>query len=82
MERGRAIRISRVSIWIGLIVAVDRHHDRALRDALVNAVAHRNYQDKTRKISVQVFSDRIVIASPGYESTTDLAESTTVGPSA
>ena len=39
---------------------------RALREALVNAVAHRNYEDASRKIAVQIFSDRIVVASPGY----------------
>ena len=38
----------------------------ALREALVNAVAHRNYEDASRKTTVQVFSDRIVVASPGY----------------
>lgn len=38
----------------------------ALREALVNAVAHRNYEDAARKIFVRVFSDRIEIASPGY----------------
>jgi predicted HTH transcriptional regulator len=40
--------------------------DRALREALVNAVAHRNYDDATRKISLRLFSDRVEIASPGY----------------
>ncbi len=38
----------------------------ALREALVNAVAHRSYDDAARKIAVRVFSDRIEIASPGY----------------
>lgn len=38
----------------------------ALREALVNAVAHRNYEDASRKTNLQVFSDRIVVASPGY----------------
>jgi predicted HTH transcriptional regulator len=39
---------------------------KALREALVNAVAHRNYDDATRKIILRVFIDRIEIASPGY----------------
>ncbi len=47
-------------------IALDEYPERALREALVNAMAHRNYEDKTRKISIQVFSDRIVVASPGY----------------
>ena len=47
-------------------ITLDEYPQRALREALVNAVAHRNYEDSSRKIGVQVFSDRIVVASPGY----------------
>ena len=47
-------------------IALDEYPVRALREALVNAVAHRNYEDATRKVAMQVFSDRIVVASPGY----------------
>jgi predicted HTH transcriptional regulator len=47
-------------------IALDEYPERALREALVNAVAHRNYEDSSRKIAVQIFSDRIVVASPGY----------------
>jgi len=47
-------------------LALDEYPVRALREALVNAVAHRNYEDASRKTAVQVFSDRIVVASPGY----------------
>jgi len=36
-----------------------------LREALVNAVAHRQYEDAGRKIMLEVFSDRVVISSPG-----------------
>ena len=39
---------------------------RALREALVNAVAHRNYEDASRKIMVEVFTNRVVVSSPGY----------------
>lgn len=45
---------------------MDEYPGRALREALVNAVAHRNYEDGARKITVRVFSNRIEIASPGY----------------
>jgi predicted HTH transcriptional regulator len=45
---------------------LDEYPTAALREALVNAVAHRNYEDAARKIFVRVFSDRIEIASPGY----------------
>jgi predicted HTH transcriptional regulator len=47
-------------------LTLDEYPVSALREALVNAVAHRNYEDASRKIAVQVFSDRIVVASPGY----------------
>lgn len=45
---------------------LDEYPVEALREALVNAVAHRSYDDRSRKISVRIFSDRIEIASPGY----------------
>ncbi len=45
---------------------LDEYPVRALREALVNATAHRNYDDSARKIFVRLFSDRIEIASPGY----------------
>jgi len=38
----------------------------ALREALVNAMAHRNYGDAARKILLRIYSDRLVISSPGY----------------
>lgn len=45
---------------------LDEYPAAALREALVNAVAHRNYEDRSRKVFVRVFSDRIEVASPGY----------------
>ncbi len=45
---------------------LDEYPAAALREALVNAVAHRSYDDRSRKTSVRIFSDRIEIASPGY----------------
>jgi ATP-dependent DNA helicase RecG len=47
-------------------VRLDEYPTAALREALVNAVAHRIYEDAARKIFLRVFSDRIEIASPGY----------------
>jgi len=47
-------------------VTLDEYPSRALREALVNAVAHRNYEDASRKIMIEVFTDRVVISSPGY----------------
>ncbi len=47
-------------------IALNEYPIPALREAIVNAVAHRSYDDASRKVNVQVFSDRIVVASPGY----------------
>jgi predicted HTH transcriptional regulator len=46
-------------------VRLDEYPDEALREALVNAVAHRQYEDAGRKIMLEVFADRIIISSPG-----------------
>ena len=45
---------------------LDEYPVPALREALVNAVAHRSYEDASRKIFLRVFRDRIEVASPGY----------------
>ena len=45
---------------------LDEYPAAALREALVNGVAHRSYDDRSRKVFVRVFSDRVEIASPGY----------------
>jgi predicted HTH transcriptional regulator len=47
-------------------VRLDEYPTAALREALVNAVAHRSYDDSSRKILVRVFRDRAEVASPGY----------------
>ena len=47
-------------------VRLDEYPTAALREALVNAVAHRSYDDRSRKIFVRLFRDRVEIASPGY----------------
>lgn len=47
-------------------IRLDEYPVAALREALVNAVAHRSYEDRSRKVLLRVFSDRIEIASPGY----------------
>ncbi len=44
---------------------LDEYPIEALREAIINAMAHRNYEDATRKIHVEVFADRIEIISPG-----------------
>lgn len=44
---------------------MDEYPEEAVREAIVNAVAHRNYEDRSRTIMVEVFFDRVVISSPG-----------------
>lgn len=46
-------------------VRLDEYPVEGLREALVNAVAHRLYEDAGRKILLEVFSDRVVVSSPG-----------------
>jgi predicted HTH transcriptional regulator len=46
-------------------VRLDEYPIEALREALVNAVAHRLYEDAGRKIMLEVFADRVVVSSPG-----------------
>ncbi len=46
-------------------VRLDEYPAEALREALVNAVAHRRYEDAGSKIMLEVFADRVVISGPG-----------------
>jgi ATP-dependent DNA helicase RecG len=46
-------------------IRMDEYPMEALREALVNAVAHRQYEDAGRKIMLEVFFDRVVLSSPG-----------------
>jgi len=46
-------------------VQLDEYPVEGLREALVNAVAHRQYEHAGLKIIIQVFADRVAIASPG-----------------
>ena len=49
----------------------------ALRQVLVNAVAHRSYDDRSRKIFLRIFGDRIEAASRvAGESTDQILKST------
>lgn len=45
---------------------LNEYPNKALREIFINALAHRNYEDATRKVMLRIFSDRIEIASPGY----------------
>lgn len=44
---------------------LDEYPVDALREALINAMAHRDYEDASRRIHVELFKDRIEISSPG-----------------
>lgn len=47
-------------------VTLDEYLRKAVREALVNAFAHRDYADAGRKVRIEIFSDRLVVSSPGY----------------
>jgi len=44
---------------------LDEYPVAALREAIINAMAHRDYEDASRKIHVELFEDRIEVISPG-----------------
>lgn len=44
---------------------LDEYPQKAIREMLVNAIAHRSYEDIGSRIRLHVFSDRIVVSSPG-----------------
>jgi ATP-dependent DNA helicase RecG len=46
-------------------VSLDEYPREAVREAVVNAVAHRSYEDGARQILIKLFSDRLEILSPG-----------------
>jgi ATP-dependent DNA helicase RecG len=46
-------------------IRMDEYPVDALREALVNAAAHRQYEDAGRKVMLEVFADRVVLSSPG-----------------
>ncbi len=46
-------------------IKLDEYPREVVREAIVNAIAHRNYEDAARPIYVKVFFDRIEILSPG-----------------
>ncbi len=46
-------------------VRVDEYPETVLREALVNAIAHRDYREAGVKVTFEVFHDRVVVTSPG-----------------
>lgn len=46
-------------------VQIEEYPLEALREAVVNAIAHRDYEIKGATIMINMFSDRVEIASPG-----------------
>ena len=46
-------------------IEVPEYPETGLREALINALAHRDYEDPTQHILVEIFFDRIVITNPG-----------------
>ena len=39
--------------------------EKALREAVINAVCHRNYHEKGARVMVEIFDGRVEITSPG-----------------
>jgi predicted HTH transcriptional regulator len=46
-------------------IEVAEYPEESIREAIVNALAHRDYEDATRHVVVEVFRDCIVVSSPG-----------------
>ena len=46
-------------------IEVAEYPEEAIREAIVNALAHRDYEDATRHVVIEVFKNRIVVSSPG-----------------
>ena len=44
---------------------IDEYHREALRELVVNAIAHANYASTGTPISIQLFADRLEVISPG-----------------
>ncbi len=44
---------------------IDEYHREALRELIVNAIAHANYASTGTPISIQLFADRLEVISPG-----------------
>jgi len=46
-------------------ISLDEYPTTVLREAIVNAIAHRDYDDISRAIFVRLFFDRLEVLSPG-----------------
>ena len=44
---------------------IPEYPEIALREAVVNALAHRDYEDASGHVVVEIFSERIVVTNPG-----------------
>lgn len=69
-------QVDRALGWLQGLGRIERHDGAsrtdmplapraAAREALVNAVAHRDYAITGSKVLMEVFSDRVVVSSPG-----------------
>jgi ATP-dependent DNA helicase RecG len=46
-------------------IKLDEYPIEVIREAIVNAIAHRDYEDAARQIYLKIFFDRIEVLSPG-----------------
>jgi ATP-dependent DNA helicase RecG len=69
-------QVERAVSWLRILGRQERYEglyrqdvppvpEKAIREALVNAVAHRDYAILGSKVLLEVFADRIVVTSPG-----------------
>ena len=67
----RAWQVTREEMRIGAVVKGLEREEKteyppfAVREALVNAVCHRDYRLRGRRIEIRMFSDRMEVISPG-----------------
>jgi len=46
-------------------IKLDEYPREVIRESIVNAIAHRDYEDNARQVYLKVFFDRVEILSPG-----------------
>lgn len=51
--------------WLHTNLGVAAMPETALREAVTNALAHRDYTERGASAAIEIFSDRVVISNPG-----------------
>lgn len=53
------------SPWLQALYGIEKHPTFPWHEAIVNAVAHRDYANKHQAVEVWLFNDRLEVSSPG-----------------